>query len=128
MGLRNGQIVNEANAYAKEYLKSNHIPVTEDRINAFNIGYVAGYEKCYDEHKGNLCYNRGALRPFRMTRTVELRREFWKEYPEFKERYYSSKKSQNDYPTDVRCAWVDYVENCRRSGCISERLAQTTTL
>lgn len=36
--------------------------------------------------------------------------------------------TQNDYPTDTRVAFVDYIDYLRRSGYISEELAQRATL
>lgn len=36
--------------------------------------------------------------------------------------------TQNEYPTDVRCAWVDFVDSCARDGRITEALAQRATL
>jgi hypothetical protein len=37
-------------------------------------------------------------------------------------------KTQNNYPADVRMAWVDYVDMLQRSGEISEALAFRVTL
>ena len=37
-------------------------------------------------------------------------------------------KRQNDYPTDTRCAFVDYVDALQKSGEISEALAARATL
>ena len=41
---------------------------------------------------------------------------------------YTKSKRQNEYPTDVRVAFVDYVESLARDGQISEKLAQRVTL
>lgn len=37
-------------------------------------------------------------------------------------------KRQNDYPTDIRVNFVDYVDNLRRNGQITEALATRVTL
>ena len=37
-------------------------------------------------------------------------------------------KRQNDYPADVRMAWVDYVDMLARSGEISAKLSNRVTL
>ena len=37
-------------------------------------------------------------------------------------------KSQNDFPCDIRCAFVDYVNMLAMDGLISERLAERVTL
>ena len=37
-------------------------------------------------------------------------------------------KTQNDYPADVRVAWVDYVDLLARFGEISQALAAGVTL
>ena len=39
-----------------------------------------------------------------------------------------SNKRQNDYNTDIRCTFVDYVDSLRRDGKISEKLANNVTL
>lgn len=61
----------------------------------------------------------------------ELRAAFWEmlkeSAPELAE-LYRTKKRQNDYPTDIRCAWVDYTDGLHRSGEISEKLANRATL
>ena len=41
---------------------------------------------------------------------------------------YTKSKRQNEYPTDVRVAFVDYVDSLARDGQISEKLAQRVTL
>jgi hypothetical protein len=57
----------------------------------------------------------------------EIRASFWASYPEFKKEY-RTKKRQNDYKTDIRCAFVDYIDNLQRNGDISEKLAHRATL
>lgn len=41
---------------------------------------------------------------------------------------YRRTKRQNDYPTDIRVNFVDYVDNLRRNGEITEALAYRVTL
>lgn len=41
---------------------------------------------------------------------------------------YKASYRQNDYPTDVRCKWIDFVDRMARNGTISEALAQRATL
>lgn len=57
--------------------------------------------------------------------TRELRRAFWKDHPQFKR---VPAFTQNDYRTDVRLAWCDYVEHMYQQGLISERVVQGATL
>lgn len=60
-----------------------------------------------------------------ITTQKELRVEFWRQHPQFKRAH---GKTQNDYPTDVRVAFCDFVEHMRREGQISDALAQRATL
>lgn len=60
-----------------------------------------------------------------ITTQKALRDSFWANSPEFKRK---EGQKQNGYPTDVRVAWVDYVEMMHRDGQISEALAQRATL
>lgn len=57
----------------------------------------------------------------------EIRTSFWDSYPEFKNDFRTRKK-QNDYRVDIRIAFVDYVENLRRNGQITENQAKNITL
>ncbi len=66
-----------------------------------------------------------------MKTITDVRNSFWDYLNEVspnmaKER--RSKKRQNDYNTDIRCTFVDYVDNLRRDNQISEKLAQRVTL
>ena len=63
---------------------------------------------------------------FQITSQPALRDLFWEAHPEFKRG--SSKTTQNDYSTDIRCAWVDYVDHCNRDGTVSDKLSQSATL
>lgn len=59
----------------------------------------------------------------------EIRAAFWRtlneECPGIKR---VASWSQNQYPTDVRVAFVDFVDHLTRDGQISETLAQRATL
>ena len=57
----------------------------------------------------------------------EVREAFWESVPQF-QKYYRVKKRQNDYFTDIRCTFVDFVDNLARDNKISEKLAQRVTL
>ena len=62
----------------------------------------------------------------KITTQKELRGFFWDiMYPR-----YTPKKgyTQNDYCTDVRMAWVDFVDDMRRDNRITEKLANDCTL
>ncbi len=56
---------------------------------------------------------------------TEVRRTFWDQHPEFTR---INGKRQNDYPVDVRMAFVDYVDHLCRDGIISSGLADKVTL
>ena len=59
----------------------------------------------------------------------ELRKMFWSEVatPEMKSEY-RVRKTQNDYSTDIRCAWVDFTDYACKSGIITEKLYNRATL
>lgn len=71
-----------------------------------------------------------------ITTQAALRALFWQEHPHFKRTCVRIKKpghyyralDQNEYPTDVRVSWVDFVDHCARSGLIDEALASRATL
>lgn len=56
-----------------------------------------------------------------------VRASFWETFPQFKSEY-RKKKRQNEYCTDIRCTFVDYVYSLQRIGLISEKLANRVTL
>lgn len=68
----------------------------------------------------------------------ELRAQFWEQHPHFRRKTVSKVSSngkpfykyasQNDYPADVRMAWVFFIDNMQRNGEISEALACKATL
>lgn len=41
---------------------------------------------------------------------------------------YRRTKRQNDYPTDIRVTFIDYVDSLRKNGQITEALATRVTL
>ena len=52
----------------------------------------------------------------------ELRKMFWAEVATDEMRKeYRSRKTQNDYSTDVRCAWVDFTDHAVKSGWITQK-------
>jgi hypothetical protein len=62
-----------------------------------------------------------------MNTQAEVRAAFWEDcFPEVKKSY--TRKKQNEYPADIRCAFVDYVDSLQKSGQISEALAFRATL
>ena len=69
-----------------------------------------------------------------MTTQKQIRQNFWLEFPQFKKGYKKNNngnyvpKTQNDYKTDIRCHFCDYLENLRCNGVISENLANRATL
>jgi hypothetical protein len=59
----------------------------------------------------------------------ELRKMFWREVatPEMLSEY-RVRKTQNDYSTDIRCAWVDFTDYACKSGIITEKQYNNATL
>lgn len=59
----------------------------------------------------------------------ELRKMFWSEVatPEMLSEY-RVRKTQNDYSTDIRCAWVDFTDLACKSGLITEKQCNNATL
>jgi hypothetical protein len=55
----------------------------------------------------------------------ELRAAFWQGMPQCWSKYRN--KRQNDWPTDLRVEFVDFVDFLARQGNISEELAQRVT-
>lgn len=64
---------------------------------------------------------------YSVTTQKEVRDLFWEAYPQASSVRVKG-KTQNDYPTDTRVAFVDYVEHLRSSELISEALAWRVTL
>lgn len=66
-----------------------------------------------------------------VTTQKELRAVFWANLPDHLtggDRVRVTGKTQNQYPTDTRMAWCDFVEYMRISGQISAALANRVTL
>jgi hypothetical protein len=61
------------------------------------------------------------------TTQKQVRAAFWESFPEFRGEYRKAKR-QNDYRTDIRVSFCDFVESLRRDGLISEKLAYSVTL
>lgn len=59
------------------------------------------------------------------TSQKELRELFWEHNQDIKR---VPGWTQNQYPTDIRMTWCDFVEMMRRDGLISEKLAARATL
>jgi len=57
----------------------------------------------------------------------EVRAAFWLQHPQFKNEF-RTRKRQNDYTTDVRLTFCDFVESLRRNEEISSTLAKNVTL
>ena len=59
----------------------------------------------------------------------ELRKMFWSEVatPEMLSEY-RVRKTQNDYSTDIRCAWTDFTDWACKSGMITEKQCNNATL
>ena len=78
-----------------------------------------------------------------ITTQKELRAEFWRNHPQFRKTvtmYVKFNKytgesmkavrdtTQNEYPTDIRVAWCDFVDDMYQSDQISKGLAERATL
>ena len=57
---------------------------------------------------------------------AQLRAAFWRAFPLATLK--RSRKTQNDYPTDIRVAWCDFIEAARSNGEITDRVAERATL
>lgn len=65
----------------------------------------------------------------RITTQRQLRREFWATFPNVPKRritHYSGKGKM--WPTDTRCAFVDWLDGLSKDGSISAQLAERATL
>lgn len=67
---------------------------------------------------------------FAFTTQRQLRAAFWENLrdhaPELARRRRPGR--QNDQPCDIRCAWVDWLDNVSRCGDASEQLVERATL
>jgi hypothetical protein len=64
---------------------------------------------------------------YHITSQEILRKAFWKQHPHFSSEYRSTYK-QNDYRTDIRIQWCDFINQLERTGVISYNLAYRATL
>ena len=62
-----------------------------------------------------------------METITQVRQGFWGEHPQFAKDYRKTYR-QNQYNVDIRCAFVNYVDNLQKSGIISDKLADRVTL
>ena len=62
-----------------------------------------------------------------MKTITEIRNAFWEANPQFK-KYRRSRKRQNDYHTEIRCSFVDWLDSVNKDGLISDELANKATL
>lgn len=67
---------------------------------------------------------------YTMTTEAQVRAAFWQGMtPELRRAAgMTTRKRQNEYPTDIRVEWTDFVEMLARDGHISATLAQRVTL
>lgn len=65
------------------------------------------------------------MKTLTITTQKALRAAFWERHPQFRRH---GTWTQNQYSTDVRVAWVDFVDFMERDGQISEALAARATL
>lgn len=62
-----------------------------------------------------------------MKTVTQVRKAFWENHPQFANDYRKA-YTQNRYKTDIRCAFVDFVDYLQKDGQISENLARRVTL
>lgn len=60
-----------------------------------------------------------------ITTQKQLRDMFWEQHPQFKR---IPGKTQNDYQTDVRIRWCEWINNLYLSDRISKALVERSTL
>jgi hypothetical protein len=69
-----------------------------------------------------------------MTSQAQIRDAFWRAHPDADRKRYPARdwtrqdKSQRDYCTDTRCAFVDFLDFLHRDGQISAALANRANL
>lgn len=69
----------------------------------------------------------GKITKYAFLRKYQVKQLFWETFPEFSH-LRSRRKTQNDYPADVRMAWVDFIDSLHRDGTISDRIAADIVL
>jgi len=66
-----------------------------------------------------------------MKTQAQVRKAFWEMLKETNLELYSKgkrSKRQNEQVTDIRCTFVDYVDNLHKDGTITDKLANNVTL
>lgn len=64
-----------------------------------------------------------------LTTQKELRKLFWATFPGLPKRKIRDYSGEGRmYPTDTRCAWVDWIDSLNKNGEISDALAERATL
>lgn len=66
---------------------------------------------------------------YRITTQAQLRREFWDTFPDLPRRRIKDYSGSGlMWPTDTRCAFVDWLDALSKDGDISPELADRATL
>jgi len=66
---------------------------------------------------------------YRITTQKQLRREFWQTFPHLPRKKITNYSGNGKmYPTDTRCAFVDWLDMLSKNGDISQELAERATL
>jgi hypothetical protein len=66
---------------------------------------------------------------YNITTQTELRREFWRTFPNLSHRRIANYSGNGKmWPTDTRCTFVDWLDCLSKNGDISQELAQRATL
>lgn len=66
-----------------------------------------------------------------MKTAKEIRANFWQMLQETAPelaKLKRARKTQNDYPADIRCMFVDYTDRLQKDGVISQETADRVTL
>ena len=64
-----------------------------------------------------------------ITTQKELRRAFWEQHPHLPRRKIKNYSGNGTmYPTDTRCAWVNWLDCMKKDGQISDSLAYRSKL
>ncbi len=66
---------------------------------------------------------------YRITNQRQLRREFWQTFPQLPKRRITNYSGNGKmWPTDTRCAFVDWLDSLQKAGDVSQALAQKASL
>lgn len=69
------------------------------------------------------------MRNYRITTQKQLRAEFWETFPDLPRRKITDYAGTGTmYPTDTRCAWVDWLDSLQKDDQIAPELADRATL